>query len=81
MYKLQIQTKITLKEVENPIEPRIRKSKNFNSLEIKDKTGQWILIVRFFNLSHLEQKEIGENVLNAINDAIKKRKKHIFVDV
>lgn len=81
MYKLQIQTKITLKEVENPIEPRIRKSKNFNSLEIKDETGEWILIVRFFDLSYLEQKEMEENVLNIINDAIKKRKKHIFVDV
>ena len=81
MYKLQVQTKTTLQEILNPIDVRIDKNQNINRLEIKDNSGDWILVVRFVDLSYLEEKEIEENALNVINDAIKKRKNYVFVDV
>lgn len=82
MYELQIQTKNTVKKVENPVEPRITKSLSFSNLEVRAERGNWISIVRFFNLSYLEEeKDTEENVLNEIREAIKNRKNYIFVDV
>ena len=82
MYKLRIKTKNVEKVIENPVEPRIINTACFSNLEVKNDNGNWIPIVRYLNLSYLEEeKDTEEIVLKEIKYAIKNHKNYVFVDV
>ena len=82
MHKLEIQTRYNKKEVEEPIDARIRAISNFNTIEILDGSGKWRFLYRFFSLKcPEEQKQIQDTILKELKESIVNKKSHVFIDV
>ena len=76
MYVMEIETKDKLKKIENPRKARIVDRIFYDMLQIMDNDGKWHTIVKMW-IGVTE----GQIVVMKINDAIKKKSPHIFVNI
>ena len=76
MYVLEIETRDQVKRIENPRKARIVDGFYKERLEVMDNDGKWHTIVKMWN-----GETEGQIVVMKINDAIKKKSPHIFVNI
>ena len=75
MYELEIETKNTLKKITNPRKARIRYWVLVDVLQVMDDDGKWHNVCTKPIITH------QYSVIREINDAIKNRKKSVYLDI
>lgn len=79
MYRLEIETKNTLKKVENPRKARFLDMIFFDTLQVMDDNGIWITVKTFVLCTFSCSKK--QIIVDKINYAIRHKKPSVYLDV
>jgi len=77
MYQLEIKTKNSSIKVENPRKARVKDMTLYDAIQIMDEDGKWNTITRCNGLTLFKTTIIEDE----INNAIKKRRTTVYLDI